>query len=251
MKQSLRYIYTFYALMLFSILLIPALFLYVFAKICVPYKHQIRWIYNINYVVILIWSPLVGIRYKCVGKQNVIRNKPCVVIYNHLNLLDVFAINRHYSIPAKPLVKKELLSIPLIGWLFRMSSIPIDRASKESKLKGLKTMESELSKGISILIFPEGTRNRTKNPLTEFKNGAFKLSVDCNVNIQPSVIMNTRNLAHPNKLLFQPGKIIIHYLPPINPLDFDFDMELIKQHCYTVMEQTILNFDKSYGTNLS
>jgi len=187
--------------------------------------------------------------YKCYGKENILTNETCIVVYNHLNLLDIFAINRHYPIPAKPLIKKELLKIPLIGWLFKMTSIPINRKSPESRLKGMIKMKEELSKGISLLIFPEGTRNRTNNPMTEFKKGAFVLSAESKIKIQPCVILNTRKMAQPNNLLFQPGKIEIHFLTPIYPTNFNCNMEKIKQHCYSVMEQTILKFDDSFETN--
>jgi 1-acyl-sn-glycerol-3-phosphate acyltransferase len=187
-------------------------------------------------------------RYKCIGKEYLDTNSAQIVIFNHYSLLDMFAINRHFVIAAKPLIKKELLSIPILGWLFRMTAIPIDRNSSASKQAGFIKMKEELDKGISILIFPEGTRNRTTKPLNPFKDGAFRLAIETNTAIQPAVILNTRKLAKPNSLIFKPGTIIVQYLPPIFPKDFDNNLELFIEHCYKKMEEAILKFESSIGT---
>ena len=246
MKHVIRNIYSFYAILLFTILLVPAFIAYIVIKMFVPYKKQIVAVYSVNQMVMRIWSPLVGLRYKCTGKENIKKDTAKITIYNHYSLLDVFAVNRHYSIAAKPLIKQELLKIPLLGWLFSMSAIPINRDSKSSKSKGMDEMQNNIKKGISVLIFPEGTRNRTKNALSDFKNGAFKLAVENNIAIQPTVILNTRKTSSPNSITFLPCKIWIHHLPQVYPSKFNFDYELLKQHCFNMMEEFIVKFDKSY-----
>jgi 1-acyl-sn-glycerol-3-phosphate acyltransferase len=248
--SALYQFYSFYALALFALLLAPALVLYVLIKLFIPYRNQIKWVYRVNQAVVFIWSILVGMRYVCTGKELVNSKKAQIVIFNHYSLLDMFAINRHFMIAGKPLIKKELLSIPILGWLFKLTAIPIDRKLKESKQIGFKSMKEELAKGISILIFPEGTRNRTNHPLSNFKDGAFKLAIESQTSIQPAVIMNTKKMAKPNSWFFKPGVIHIQYLPAVHPEEFNYEIGPFTRKCYQLMETAILAFESMNGTNL-
>lgn len=80
-------------------------------------------------------------------------------------------------------------------------------------------MKRVLDNGLDMLIYPEGTRNKTNNPLKSFYDGAFKLSVDTGKPIVPVVILNTKRIL-PAKpiLIFRPGKIILNILPAISPV---------------------------------
>ncbi|MCW5909925.1 MAG: 1-acyl-sn-glycerol-3-phosphate acyltransferase [Cyclobacteriaceae bacterium] len=61
----------------------------------------------------------------------------------------------------RPLAKKELLKLPVFGWITRATCVVVDRSSNESRKKKERLKEI-LNMGINILVFPEGTQNRTK-----------------------------------------------------------------------------------------
>lgn len=78
-----------------------------------------------------------------------------------------------------------------------------------------------------MCIYPEGTRNRTKEPLGEFRDGAFRLAKDTGVNIIPALIFNTKKvLPTDRKFMFRPGKMELHFLPEINSGNFESYNEL-------------------------
>jgi len=85
-----------------------------------------------------------------------------------------------------------------------------------------------------MCIYPEGTRNRTDNPLKPFYNGAFKLSVETGHAILPAVLFNTKKVLPPGKFLYGwPGKMEIHFLPPVSPNGFS--PEELKEHVFNTM----------------
>ena len=84
--------------------------------------------------------------------------------------------------------------------------------------------------GLHMCIYPEGTRNRTGEPLKTFHNGAFKLSVETGKAIIPSLIFNTAKALPPGKgLYFLPHKLEMHFLPEVKPLENETVEELNKR----------------------
>jgi 1-acyl-sn-glycerol-3-phosphate acyltransferase len=78
-------------------------------------------------------------------------------------------------------------------------------------------MKRVLESGLDMLIYPEGTRNKTTEPLKSFYDGAFKLAVDTQKPIIPVVLLNTKKIlpAYPI-MCFKPGSIQMDILTPIS-----------------------------------
>jgi len=71
--------------------------------------------------------------------------------------------------------------------------------------------------GIHMCIYPEGTRNKTKEPLRDFHDGAFKLATESQKRIMPAVIFDTEKVLPNNKtFFFWPTKVEMHFLPPVS-----------------------------------
>lgn len=248
MPLWLKKTYSAYALTLFALLIAGALLPYLAVRLLVPYRKKIRWIYRINAVVMHLWSPLTGMRFESVHADSVRKPGPFIAIGNHYSLLDMFACAHSLAIPGKPLVKRELLGVPILGWLFRMAAIPVDRGDAACRRASLERMEAELKQGVSLLIFPEGTRNRSEDPLGPFRDGAFRLSAATNTPVVPVLLLGARSLSHTDKLVFRPGKIVLHYLDPMHPADYGNDAGRLKQACYTAMETGLRQWDPYYQT---
>ncbi len=114
-----------------------------------------------------------------------------VVIANHESTGDIFLLS---SVPwdMRWVAKAELLRIPLMGqMLWLCGDIPLKRGNKKSVLQMLETCRQTLRRGLSVMIFPEGTRSKD-GCLGRFKDGAFQLAIEAGVPILPIALTGTR-----------------------------------------------------------
>jgi 1-acyl-sn-glycerol-3-phosphate acyltransferase len=179
---------------------------------------------------------LIGVRLKVRGRENFKSGENYVVIYNHNSLMDV-----PVSVPFTPganktIAKIEMARIPVFGLIYRRGSVLVDRKDEESRKRSYVEMKDVLDKGLHMCIYPEGTRNKTNQPLQRFHNGAFRLSVDSGKAILPALIFNTANVLPRKFFFFWPATIELHYLEPIYPTGFSSAEEL-KEHAFTLMKE--------------
>ncbi len=81
-------------------------------------------------------------------------------------------------------------------------------------------MKRVLSQGLDMVIYPEGTRNRTDKPLKEFYDGAFRLAVDTQKPIVPTLVFNTRKVLPAHKIFYLvPHRLEMHFLPPVESVN--------------------------------
>ncbi len=138
------------------------------------------------------------------------------------------------------MAKKELLKIPVFGWIARGACVIVDRSSSESKKRSLEKLKETLEHGISILLFAEGTQNRSKEPLQPFKDGAFRIAIDTQKPILPMVVVGAGKLMPPGTIEMRPGLIKIFVGPEISVADLSTDnTQSLKQKTYDVMKAMI------------
>jgi 1-acyl-sn-glycerol-3-phosphate acyltransferase len=100
-------------------------------------------------------------------------------------------------------------------------------------------MKKVLSKGMHMCVYPEGTRNRTPEPLKSFHNGAFRLAIDTQHDIIPAIIFNTRKVLSPGKgFWFSPHRIEMHFLPAIS--SSNKSIESLKEEVFEIMKDHYL-----------
>jgi len=191
MKKILASIYFVYVAIVFFACLTSMLIIYVPLLLIRNDRTRMKVIYFFNKLFLKwIWSNLVGIRVTVQGREKIEADKTYAFVCNHSNMIDIpFTASciEHYY---KPLVKKELMSFPILGPLLRMTSLGVDRSSPESRKNVSVKMAEAMKNGLSLLIFPEGTRNRTPEPTKEFYDGAFKAAISAQANIAPFVLIN-------------------------------------------------------------
>lgn len=156
-----------------------------------------------------VFSMLTFIRYEIIGRENIDKDKAYIYVSNHTSFLDLPGIALTIRGQFRPLAKKELLKLPVFGWITRATCIVVDRSSHESRKKSISFLKKILSYGINILIFPEGTQNRTREIMQPFKDGAFKIALDTQVPIMPMVVIGAGKLMPPGTINLKPGKIKI------------------------------------------
>lgn len=140
----------------------------------------------------------------------------------------------------KPLAKKELLKIPVFGWIAKSAAVIVDRSSGESRKKSMDKLKKILADGTSILLFAEGTQNRSKEPLQPFKDGAFRIAIDTQQPILPMVVVGAGPLMPPGTIRLKPGKVKIIVAPeiPTEGLTTD-DQHRLKQQTFGIMKGMI------------
>lgn len=157
-----------------------------------------------------IFSKLTFIRYQFYGKENFSKGRAYIYVSNHTSFLDIPGLTMLLPGQFRPLAKKELLKIPIFGWIARTAAIIVDRSSPESRKKSIDRLKTFLKKGISILIFVEGTQNRTDKVLQPFHDGAFRIAIDTQQPVLPIVILGAGPLMPPGTINLKPGLIRIY-----------------------------------------
>lgn len=199
---------------------------------------------NISFQFLKLWawtfSKLNRIPYHIYGKENIQPGKAYIYLSNHTSYLDIPGVCLTVPRQIRILAKKELLKIPVLGWIIRRASVMVDRSSNESRLKSMEHMKDVLHRGISILIFPEGTQNRSDQPLQPFYDGAFRIAIETQQPILPMVILGAGKLMPPKKAFIKSGtvKIVIQKEIPTQGLKLE-DLPVLKENVRNVMLEMI------------
>lgn len=175
---------------------------------------------TISYQFLKLWSwtfsKLNFIRYVITGTENIKKNCSYIYVSNHTSYLDIPGMCLTVPTQIRPLAKKELKKVPVFGWIVSRAAIIVDRSSNESRRKSMDHLKEVLRQGISILIFPEGTQNRSKELLQPFYDGAFRIAIETQQPILPMVIHNAGKLMPPTEFVIRPGTIHMEVLPEIS-----------------------------------
>jgi 1-acyl-sn-glycerol-3-phosphate acyltransferase len=152
---------------------------------------------------------LAGVRVRVEGIEN-IPPGPCVFAANHASNLDgpilLPAIPRRISLFAK----RELFRLPVLGLGMRLAGfVAVDRAGKQAG-SGVAMAVSTLKGGLSVFIFPEGTRSGDGR-LQPFKKGAFAMAMEAGAPIVPVAIAGTYRLLPRGKWVVHPGEVVVHF----------------------------------------
>jgi 1-acyl-sn-glycerol-3-phosphate acyltransferase len=196
----------------------------------------------------MFWAFLVGINIRGRGWKPEFTSMTSVIVTNHNSYLDTLSSYITIRSRFKTLAKKELQKAPLMGPIFLTSGIMVDRSSPEGRKASYQRMVDAVNAGTSVMIFPEGTQNRTDDPVREFYDGAFKLAVETGVPIIPSVVINSRQLMpQANFKRLRPGKIRQYFLDPIPTTGLtEDDIPALKEKIRDLMHAKVLAENPTY-----
>jgi 1-acyl-sn-glycerol-3-phosphate acyltransferase len=149
------------------------------------------------------------------GLSNIDPSSPYIYMANHQSNFDIPVLLGHLTVQFRWLAKMELFKIPVFGRAMRKAGyISIDRHHRESAFDSLKVAANKIKSGVSVLIFPEGTRSWDGN-IQPFKKGGFVMAIDSGVPIVPVVMTGTRAIMPKGKFRVYPGHVRMVIHPPI------------------------------------
>jgi 1-acyl-sn-glycerol-3-phosphate acyltransferase len=181
-----------------------------------PEPKRTRIFHRISQIWMAVFLTLTGVWIVRKGKQYFRKGGCYIVICNHNTLMDVPVTTPWIPGANKSIAKIEMSRIPLFGIIYKRGAVLVDRKNEESRKASYNKMKEVLQMGLHMCVYPEGTRNKTKEPLQPFHSGAFRLAVDTGLSIIPAVLFNTNKILPNNKTFYYwPGKIEMHFLEPV------------------------------------
>ena len=160
-------------------------------------------------------------RVEVEGREHIDRGGPYVIVVNHQSLFDLIVTGFLHH-PTKYLGKASVFSVPVFGWALKIAGeVPVQRGDRHSGSQALFALRRWLGRGVSVCLFPEGTRS-ADGKIAPFKLGAFNLAIQTRCPIAPVVLSGARNLLPKHSLVFQrEARIRLRVLQPVPTLGLD------------------------------
>ena len=183
---------------------------------------------------------IAGVTTTVIGEENVPKYEAVLYVGNHRSYFDILLTYVRVPRPTGYVAKVEMLRWPLLSnWMKNLHCLFLDR--KDIK-KGLKTILAGVEKvksGISICIFPEGTRNKVNNSFLPFKEGSFKIAEKANAPIIPITLNNTGAIFEDHLPKIYKTHVVIEYGKPIRISELSREEKKnIGSYVQNIMEQT-------------
>jgi 1-acyl-sn-glycerol-3-phosphate acyltransferase len=139
---------------------------------------------------------------------------PFVAVSNHESLADILIIGtRPWEM--KWMSKESIFKVPFLGWMMRMAGdVSVKRNSVKSRGEAYAKTREWIERGSSVMIFPEGTRSKTREMLP-FRNGAFRLAVETGRPVQPIAVSGTRDAIRKGTWVFGRADVVVRVLQPV------------------------------------
>jgi 1-acyl-sn-glycerol-3-phosphate acyltransferase len=218
LSRLLRTLFGLYALIIFLCTLILSSLCYFFIFTFVDQK---RAPFIAHQYISRTWAAtilfLFGIRTVVKDKRLLDPDQVYVFIANHRSQLDIpaYAVATDHTI--RFLAKSELMKLPLMGYIIKHLYVSVDRKDKVARAKSMDNMIASLKEGISVFICPEGTRNKSADPLLPFHDGAFRLAIQSQNPLACMVIINSDKLLSPLRPIeLSPGRLTCIWLKPFS-----------------------------------
>lgn len=160
-----------------------------------------------------------SVKIETYGEENIPEEDGFMFYPNHQGMFDVLAFFEASSKAFSVVMKKELENIILIRKVFiAIRAKAIDREDLRQSMKVINTVASEVKDGRNYIIFAEGTRNRDKNNVHEFKAGSFKIATKAKCPIVPVALVDSYKAFDSHSI--SKMTVQIHFLPPLYYEDY-------------------------------
>lgn len=237
----LKTILILFVIILFLVLSLPVLLV---CKLLYPhYPAQVdRFSLALIRIVMKVIFFLTGSKLTVLGEENVPKDQAVMYAGNHRSWFDV--VITYSRVPALTgfISKKSIEKVPVINWwMNRLHCLFLDRDNIKEGLKTILAAIDTVKNGISIFIFPEGTRNKTSDAVLEFKAGSFKIAEKSGCLIVPVTLTNTEEILENHFPRIKKARIVLEYGKPIdlNTLDKE-ERKHINTYVQNIIAQTYI-----------
>lgn len=160
---------------------------------------------------------IAGVELTLIGEENIPQDQPVLYIGNHRSQFDILLTYTHCKGLTGFVAKSELEKIPLLrNWMRYLHCLFLDRTDIKKGLKTILTGIEKIKSGISICIFPEGTRSKDGKMLP-FKEGSMKMATKTGCPIIPIAISNSAQIWEAHFPKMKPAHVVVEYGAPIYP----------------------------------
>lgn len=250
MKFLLRLLHWFYSVYAFITFVAVMLLVFPFAII----GSMFGKIKGGNFIFMLcrlwadIWFFLIFIRHKKIFEAPHDKSKPFIFVSNHISYLDAAIIPKAYRQPIRPLGKVEMSKVPVFGFIYRNAIVTVDRSSAMNRANSIRVLKSIIKKGISVMVFPEGTFNMTTKPLKDFYDGAFRVAIETQTPLKPVLFLDAyRRMPYESLFSMSPGLNRIVYLDAIGLENLTLaDLEKFKLQVFNLMEKKLIEYNAAW-----
>lgn len=167
---------------------------------------------------------LSGIKVIVKGEENIPKDTAVLYVGNHRSYYDIILTYVRVPRPTGYVAKIEMLKIPLLSiWMKNLHCLFLDRKDIKQGLKTILAGVDLVKSGISVCIFPEGTRNKTKDTFLPFHDGSFKIAEKGGVPVIPMSIVNSSAVFEDHMPKIRKSTVVIEYGKPIDIKSLDKD----------------------------
>jgi len=169
---------------------------------------------------------IAGIKLTVVGKENIPTDRAVLFIGNHGSFFDILLTYPEVIRPTGYLAKKELGKVPGLNfWMYVMHCIFLDRKDIKKGLQCILECIDLVNNGVSMTVFPEGTRNKNRDELMEFHEASFKIATKTKCPIIPMCITYEGEVFEDHLPKLKPGRAIVEYGKPIYIDELEVDQK--------------------------
>jgi 1-acyl-sn-glycerol-3-phosphate acyltransferase len=182
-----------------------------------------------------------GTKITVIGEENVPKDVPVLYICNHKSYFDIIITYARCPRLTGYIAKNSMEKIPLLSlWMNRLHCLFINREDVKEALKTILAGIDNIKSGISMCIFPEGTRNKTTDRILPFKEGSFKMAEKTGCPIIPMAISNSAEILENHFPKVRPVHVVLEYGSPIYPNELDKEArKKLGAHCQGIIEEML------------
>ncbi len=165
---------------------------------------------------------IAGTRVIVKGEERIPKDTAVLYVGNHRSYFDILLTYVRVPRPTGYIAKKEMNKFLLLNnWMRNLHCLFLDRQDIKQGLKTILTAIDKVKSGISICIFPEGTRNKTNDTFLPFHEGSFKIADKGGVPIVPMSIVNAADIFEDHIPKVKKTTVVIEYCEPVYMKDLD------------------------------
>ena len=206
-----------------------------------PYARDISSLRIVQFMFKLILF-VAGTKVTVIGEDRIPKDTPVLYVGNHRSYFDVVLTYARCPGLTGYVAKDSMKKIPLLSsWMKRLHCLFLNRSDIKEGLKTILQGIDQMKSGISMCIFPEGTRNNGEElSLLPFHNGSFKIAEKTGCPIVPMSLNNTCDIFEGHIPFIKKTHVILEYGKPIYPKELDKDeKKRIGEHCSNIIRETI------------